>query len=596
MSTTPAIDPKTAAAPATAKAYGSDSMAAAMRALGLKYVALNPGASYRGLHDSIVNYLGDVDPKMLVCLHEEAAVALAHGYAKVAGKPMGAIVHSNVGLMHATMAIFDAWCDRMPVVVFGATGPWDAAVRRPWIDWIHTSTDQGGLVRNFTKWDDQPGSVRAAVESVMRGGLLASTAPRGPVYINFDAGLQEEETPLVPIPDTSRFDVPTYGPAAAQVAEVAKLLANAKSPLILAGRVSRNPEAWKQRIALAERLGAKVLTDSKVAAAFPSHHPLHPVPPTIFIADAAKKLVADADVVLSLDWVDLGGALRSAFGSKVTAKVINVSLDFTLHRGWNAEYQILPTVDVALACEPDDAVAALLEKLGPGKTNGTYATKRAPAPYQPDAKFGLRDVANTVNAALAGRKRTIVRSAIGWATEDLYIDDPLDFLGGDGGGGVGSGPGISVGAALALRDLHPDRFPMTVLGDGDFLMGATGIWTAVSNDIPLLVIVANNRSYFNDELHQQRMAEVRGRDASRRWIGQRIGEPPVDIATMARSMGALGIGPVDNKADFEKALREGIAAVDAGKVCVIDTLVLPAYAMDTTAMTSTTSPGGERGG
>ena len=141
-----------------APGFGSDVVADALRALDIPYIALTPGASYRGLHDSIVNYLGNTTPQMLLCVHEEAAVAIAHGYAKVTGRAMVAAVHSNVGLQHATMAMFNAWCDRMPVLVLGATGPVDAAKRRPWIDWIHTARDQGALVRGYTKWDDQPAS------------------------------------------------------------------------------------------------------------------------------------------------------------------------------------------------------------------------------------------------------------------------------------------------------------------------------------------------------------------------------------------------------------------------------------------------------
>src|SRR5487761_1212729 len=173
--------------------WGSDAVAMMLRELDLPYVALNPGASYRGLHDSLVNLLGNHQPQMLLCLHEEHAVAIAHGYAKVTGKPMGAIVHSNVGLMHATMAIFNAWCDRAPVLVLGATGPIDATRRRPWIEWIHTARDQGALIRNFTKWDDQPGSVGAAQEALLRASMIAQTEPKGPVYVNFDLALQEDE-------------------------------------------------------------------------------------------------------------------------------------------------------------------------------------------------------------------------------------------------------------------------------------------------------------------------------------------------------------------------------------------------------------------
>src|SRR3989454_12056585 len=227
-----------AAVPETREHWGSDGIAAMLRALDIPYLALNPGASYRGLHDSIVNYLGNERPQMLLCLHEEAAVAIAHGYARTSGRMMGAVLHSNVGLMHGTMAIFNAWCDRVPMLILGATGPWDAARRRPWIDWIHTASDQGALVRDYTKWDNQPASVPAAYEALMRAVQMAETAPRGPTYINLDAALQESALSHVPpLPDPSRFRAPEPPrPAPDLVARAADLLSRAAAPVILVGR------------------------------------------------------------------------------------------------------------------------------------------------------------------------------------------------------------------------------------------------------------------------------------------------------------------------------------------------------------------------
>ncbi|MGH7313602.1 MAG: thiamine pyrophosphate-binding protein, partial [Candidatus Rokuibacteriota bacterium] len=331
--------------------WGSDAIAACLRALDVPYLALNPGASYRGLHDSLVNYLGNSRPQMLLAIHEEAAVTMAHGYAKVAERMMGAVVHSNVGLMHATMAIFNAWCDRQPVLVLGATGPWDAARRRPWIDWIHTAADQGALVRDYTKWDNQPASVPAACEALMRAAQLANTAPRGPVYVNLDAGLQEARIDaLPPMPDASRHRAPeSPRPAPELVTEAARLLSEARRPVMLMGRSRRSELAWKARVTLAEALNATVITDLKLAAAFPTDHPLHAAPPGSFPQPAALTAIREADVILSLDWTDLAGTLKAAFGGEpVAAKVINVSLDAHAHRGWSMDHQGLPVADVYL--------------------------------------------------------------------------------------------------------------------------------------------------------------------------------------------------------------------------------------------------------
>ena len=213
------------AVPRREPAWGSDGIAAMLRALDIPYVALNPGASFRGLHDSLVNYLGNERPQMLLCLHEESAVAIAQGYAKASGRMMGVVLHSNVGLMHGTMAIFNAWCDRVPMLILGATGPWDAARRRPWIDWIHTASDQGALVRDYTKWDNQPGSVAAAYEALLRAAQIAGTAPRGPTYVTLDAALQEtKHDALPPLPDAARYKAPpSILPGKSLIDEAARL-------------------------------------------------------------------------------------------------------------------------------------------------------------------------------------------------------------------------------------------------------------------------------------------------------------------------------------------------------------------------------------
>ena len=565
-----------------AAGFGSDVVADALRALDIPYIALNPGASYRGLHDSLVNYLGNERPQLLLCLHEEAAIAIAHGYAKVTGKAMAAAVHSNVGLMHATMAFFNAWCDRMPMVVLGATGPVDAAKRRPWIDWIHTARDQGALVRGYIKWDDQPASPVAAREAVLRAGWIANTAPRGPTYVNLDAEMQEMKLaePVTPI-DAQRFMPPVAtAPSADAIKAAAALLRDAKQPVILAGRVSRNLDAWNARVALAEWLGARVITDLKVGAAFPTQHPLHAgAPSTTVLTQEATDAIRAADVILSLDWVDIAGTFRQ-IGSNIAPKVVQVSVDYHLHNGWSMDYQGLPPVDVFLACEPHEAVPALLDALGPSGPRGmALLAKEFPAPA--GNKLAVDQMAAALRKAVGDRPTTLTHVSLSWNAASWAFNHPLDYLGSDGGGGVGGGPGISVGAALALKG--SGRLAVAVCGDGDFLMGVTALWTATHYKIPLLIVVANNRSFFNDELHQERVARVRNRPIENRWIGQRISEPDIDLAAIARAQGALGFGPVTEISDLEPTFAKAIAAVEGGAVAVVDVRVQPGY---TAAMTA----------
>ena len=568
-----------------AAGFGSDVAAEALRALDVPYIALNPGASYRGLHDSLVNHLGNASPQMLLCLHEEHAVAIAHGYAKVTGGAMAAAVHSNVGLFHATMAIFNAWCDRQPVIVIGATGPVDAAKRRPWIDWIHTARDQGAIVRGYVKWDDQPASPAAAREAILRAGWIAQTAPMGPVYVNLDAGLQEAalEAPLPPI-DAARFMPPApVAPPPEAIEQAAALLRGAKRPVILAGRASRSLAAWNARVALAETIGARVLTDLKQGAAFPTDHPLHAgAPGMIAPAGDAATAIREADLIISLDWVDLAGTLRSVFGAEPPpARIIQVTLDHLVHNGWSMDYQGLPPVDLLLAAQHEAAVPALPAALG---ATGEPRPP-APPPALPEPIGGERiavdDLAAALRRAVGSRAVTLTHLPLGWNGASWPFRHPLDYIGAEGGAGIGSGPGVSVGAALALRD--SGRLPVAVCGDGDFLMGSTAVWTAVHYRIPLLIVVANNRSFYNDEVHQERVARMRARPVENKWIGQRIDDPDVDLAAMGRAQGAIGFGPITRASGLEKVLGEALAAVADGSVAVVDVRVEPGY---TPAMTA----------
>lgn len=553
--------------------YGSDAIASVLRTLDIPFIALNPGASYRGLHDSIVNYLGNKTPQMILCLHDEHAVSIAQGYFKASDRMMAAALHSNVGLMHATMPIFNAWCDRSPVLIIGATGAWDAAKRRPWIEWIHTCSDQGQLVRNYTKWDNQPGSIAAAAEALLRAAQIAQTAPRGPVYVNLDVSIQEQRIESLPaMPAVARYAVPQSAqPAPDLIAKAAELLTQAKNPVMLAGRCSRSTDAWNARVALAEKLNIPVLTHIKLAAAFPTDHPLHAAPPGNRLSGEAKKLIAKADVILSLDWLDLGGALKQSFGDEaVKAKIIQVSCDQHSHRGWSMDYHVLPPIDVYLMSDPDAAVPLLLDAVQPRE--GTW--KRAPqAQPKPEAHLTIAGVAHAFEVATRGIDWAITRLPLGWHGGYAHFRHPLDYIGFDGGGGVGAGPGITVGAALALHGTG--RMPVGLMGDGDFLMGNTSVWTAVHYRIPCMMIVCNNRSYYNDELHQERVAIARGRPPENRWIGQRLSDPEIDIAAMARAQGATAIGPVESMDAMHAAMKQAVETVQSGGVCVIDARVMP---------------------
>jgi thiamine pyrophosphate-dependent acetolactate synthase large subunit-like protein len=555
--------------------FGSDVFADAMRNVGIEYMALNPGSSFRGLHDSVVNYLGNTNPQVLLCLHEEHAVAIAHGYAKITSRPMAAAVHSNVGLFHASMAVYNAWCDRAPVLVIGATGPVDADKRRAWIDWIHTSQDQGAIVRNFVKWDDQPNSVMAARESILRAGWLAGVVPMGPVYVNLSTEIQEcELTEPLPQVDVRRL-LPSIstGVDAAQCKRVAELLKGAARPLILMGRVGRSGEAWQRRVTLAESVGAKVVTSRQAGASFPTDHPLHVSSGSIsgqpgLPGEEALEAMRGADLILSLDWLDLGGALKYAFGKQAQPTVIQVSNDYQLHNGWSMEYFSLPVADEFLATSPDAAVAEILPHLpAEGGKLKSVATAVNPPNMNEDA-VALPHVVYALRQACGDRSVSLLKAPIVWSNAMWPLRDPFDYVGSEGGGGIGAGPGIAVGGALALKG--SGRLPVCITGDGDFIMGVTALWTAVRYRIPLLYVVTNNQSFYNDEVHQRVMAQRRGRPIENQAIGVQMVDPELNLIKLAEGQGAVGFGPVKKPTDLEPTFRQAIAAVDGGEVAVVD--------------------------
>ncbi len=360
------------------------------------------------------------------------------------------------------------------------------------------------------------------------------------------------------------------------MARAAELLGRAERPVIMLGRGSRKPELWQPRIELAERIGACVMTDLKQGAMFPTDHPAHHLPPFNVLPAAARELLCAADVVLALDWVDLGGALRQAASAgDVTARVIAATLDPNLHTGANMEYQSLPAVDVSMAATGDAVVADLLAALG-------HDRRRAPWKARAAARAAAVDGEGVTMEQIAAALRTEFNDpdnvtfctlGRGWPVDLWPFRNGLAYLGKDGGGGLGSGPGLSVGAALALE--RCGRHAVSMLGDGDFCMGATAIWTAVRHRIPLLVLVNNNRSYHNDELHQETVARRRGRNPGNRWIGLRMEDPAPDIAGLAEAQGAVGIGPVRSAGAVKAAIAKGVAVLKSGGVCVIDFHVDP---------------------
>lgn len=558
--------------------YGSDLVVEMLRALGIPYVALNPGATFRGLHDSFVNFGGGNDPEMILCCHEEIAVAAAHGYAKATGRPMAAAVHNIVGLQHASMAIYNAWCDRVPVIVLGGTGPMDETLRRPWIDWVHTALVQGQQVRDYVKWDDQPASTAAIPESLLRAYRVAMTEPRGPVYVCYDVMLQEERfSKPAPLPPVARYAPPAApAPDAAALERLAAQLVEAERPVVFAEDVSRNPAAVGPLAELAELLALPVL-DVQGRVNLPARHPLN-------LTGAARELLPEADLVLALDVLDLYGPLTAGLRERQaprvvpeTAQIVSISLNDFLQRSWAADYNRLVPVDTALAGDTAAALPALLAacraRLTGARGGAARIAERRKAlaalrqtmqdrwqrevtAVAPCGAITYPRLAAEVWEAVKGSDWVVANDhyASPWVRRLWDICEPRQYVGHCRGAGLGYGIGSAVGAALAYRGTG--RLCVNMQTDGDFLYSPSALYTMAHHHLPLLTVVCNNRSYGNDEDHQERVAKDRGRPVENKGVGIHINEPAVDFATLARSFDIHATGPVQRLEELPKVLAE----------------------------------------
>jgi thiamine pyrophosphate-dependent acetolactate synthase large subunit-like protein len=587
------VTTKQIAPSATTPEYGSDVIVEALRRLGIDYIALNPGASFRGVHDSLVNYLGNTRPEMIVCNHEEIAVAIAHGYGRAAGKPMAAFVHDIVGLLHASMAMFNAWMGRDAVLVLGGTGPVDANHRRPWIDWIHTANVQGTAVRDFVKWDDQPASPAAAVESLIRAYNLIVSEPKGPAYVCFDTDVQEGklEAPFE-FPDFARFPAPSRLQADPRtLEETADLLLAAHHPVILANTIGRAPEAADALVTLAEALAVPVITGGDLYS-FPTRHGL-------YATQANDELLAEADVIAAFDVYDLQQLLtRQDWATRTNvdipspdAKLIDVSLRHLTVKSWADDHGALYPTALSVAADTAVALPALANlvarrrQAGEGNADEIEA-RRSRLTQQRDEQLrrdreraqrqaseqplALSTVAATLWDVVKDDDWVIGNGDLrGWVQRLWEFNAPYQDQGGRGGAGLGQGLGHAIGVALANRD--KGRLTINIQSDGDMLFTPSALWTAVHHHIPLLIVMYNNHTYGNDLGHQGTMARTRGRPEENKTIGIDIEDPLVDFVGMARSFGAWAEGPVLRSEDLAPALQRARHEVIAnGRVALVD--------------------------
>jgi thiamine pyrophosphate-dependent acetolactate synthase large subunit-like protein len=589
------------ALPRARGADGSDFMVDVIKTLDIDYCPSNPASSFRGLHESIINYGGNRKPEFLTCTHEECAVAMAHGYFKAAYKPMMTLCHGTVGLQHAAMAIYNAWCDRVPVIIVGGNDL-DAAKRPPGVPTYHSAQDINALVRDFTKWDDTPVSLQHFAQSFVRAYKIAMAPPYGPVAISLDAGLQQQ-----PIENGEKLVIPRYVPTAppqgdsGAVREAARLLANAERPVIVVDRAARTPNGIKLLVELAELLQAPVV-DQGGRMNFPKTHHL----------SRAPGVIGQADVILGMElsdywntvnvWIDNGeehghGVQESR--TKPGTKLISITAVDLLTKSNYQDFQRFQPVDVHMAADAEATLPALIEAV----RQALPASRKAAIERRGEAsRKAKQEARERLKAAAAvgwdaspistarltmevwAQIKDLDWSMVGsdrqmssWASRLWPMERHYHHLGHSGGYGLGYNLSAAVGAALANK-AH-GRFSVNLQPDGDFMYSPGVLWTAAHHEIPLLTVMHNNRGYHQEVMHIQRMSNRRDRVASLGKtsgpIGTSIEAPDIDYAKMAAAMGWWSAGPIKDPADLTPTLKRAVEVVKSGQPALVDVWTQP---------------------
>jgi acetolactate synthase I/II/III large subunit len=574
---------------------GGDFMVDVLKTLDFDYCAINPASSFRGIQEAIINYGRNTKPEILTCPHEEIAVSMAQGYAKIAGKPIAVMAHGTVGLQHAAMGLYNAFCDRVPVYVM--IGNILAADKRmPGAEWAHSAIDPAALVRDFVKWDDQPASLQHFAESAVRAYKIAMTPPMAPVLLSLDAELQENPIPNIEslsIPKLAKVRPPQADPGA--LSEAARLLVAAESPVLICDRMARTQAGMDRLTELAETLQCAVI-DMGGRMNFPSRHPLNHT-------FRRPAVVGAADVVLGIELNDYYGAVHG-FADRVVrratsllrpgTRTISIGVRDLYTKANYQEFQRYADVDLAIAADGEATLPALIEEvrrqLDARRASSYEARGRNLAQAHEvmleqaklDATIGW-DASPITTARLCAELWGQIRhedwSLVGngirmlWPHRLWDFDRTYRWNGSSGGAGVGYNAPASAGAALANK--RHGRLSVSIQGDGDMMFAPGTLWTAARHHIPILYVMHNNRAYHQEYMYVQAMANRHARGIENASIGTTLTDPDIDFATVARGFGVHGEGPVTNPDDLGPALARAVAVVKRGEPALVDVITEP---------------------
>jgi acetolactate synthase-1/2/3 large subunit len=577
----------------TQSSSGSDFMVDVMRGLGIEHVAAFCGSSFRGLHESLINYgmLSEPQLDLLACMHEEVSVAMCHGYAKIEGKPMAAMMHDTVGLQHGSMAIYNAYADRVPIFLITPAAP-DVRTRKNTVPFFHSVQDGAAIVRDFVKWDDKAGSLQHWAESATRAYKYAMTPPYGPVLLVTSTDMQED--PVDDEPGPTKPKPPKIAPPQADdgaLRDVAKMLVNAEAPVLACDRLARTPAGMQHLIELAELLQAAVI-DGSMRMNFPWRHPLNQ-------SSRGRAVVSQADLILGMEMTDFWATTHSFVphteystrsSVKPGAKVISLTaMDLNFHSNYQ-DFQRYPDADLALEGDAEASLPSLIEAcrglIDQGKKSNfelrgkklADAHQKALTEQRAAAAEGWDSQPISV-ARMVMELYNVIKDedwtyASGsqmqnqWPQKLWHADKHHRYIGDAGAYGIGYTAPATLGAALANK--KHGRVTVSVNGDGDLMCCPSSLWTAAHEKIPILYIVHNNRAWHQEIMGLQVIANRMQRGVDRTHIGTTIRDPYIDYAKMAESMGVFGQGPITDPKDLGPAIKKAVDHVKRGEPALID--------------------------
>jgi acetolactate synthase-1/2/3 large subunit len=578
--------------PVTQSSSGGDFMVDVLKTLDLDYLAMNPASNFRGLHEAVINYGMNQRPEVITCPHEEIAFSMAQGYAKIEGKPMAAICHGTVGLQHASMALYNAWCDRVPIyAIIGNIV--DAEKRLQQFEWAHSAIDPAVIVRDFVKWDDQPASLQHFAESAVRAYKIALTPPMGPVLLSLDAELQEN-----PIPDRARLRIPALARVIPSVgdsgalAEAARMLVSADNPVLICDRMARTADGMTHMVELAEALQCAVV-DAGGRMNFPSRHPLNQ-------SERKSAVIGEADVILAIEMNDLFAVTHSLSDRierstrpmyKSDTRIITLGSRDLLIKSNYQDFGRYTAVDMAIAGDGESSLPLLTEQVrklldAHRKTAFAARGKRLAdahrsmtEQFKSNATIGW-DASPITTARLCAELYGQIQhedwSLVGngisvWWPHRLWdFNKSYSWNGASGGSGQGYNAPAATGGALANK--RHGRLSVAIQGDGDLMYVPGTLWTAAHHRIPILYVVHNNRAYNQEYMYLQAMANRHNRGVTKAYIGTTITDPNVDFATVAKGFGVYSEGPITDPAQLGPALQRAVAVVKRGEPALVDVI------------------------